>query len=433
MPFDFTFLIHFIPLASDMKIPTILSALLAASLVYAAPSAFISRPSSSSTPLAELLTRGGHSPSKTNDAVLFKSLIKYDHKTADAIIAQYNKAIAGSKSSFRTNAVTAAAAPSKDILPFCVAIGSNPTRTKIFRNKQICDGNGWTTLYVFTAHAKKDPHHAAYPACIATATKPDRSMVFPFKDSCTGNGWTTESVFYMSGKVTGDDKVSSHHESTDLWTASKPDRMMLYPYYQGNTHGWSDRPTLVTYRSRWRLSTTREMAILQAELPNHAAIHKRITIVSPPDAATHRCVQNLITTTTVKLIDANSPSIILGKNTPYFVEFATRDECPGLVATATLEAGRTTERGITSLEVSIKNKVYAAVTFRGNTATPEHYIRHTLQESLRTGGPIALAVDKEQPAQIVALVAGTIATLEPSPLSPTLFPAHRCTWFFHNN
>ncbi|KAG0373759.1 hypothetical protein BGX24_011277 [Mortierella sp. AD032] len=394
-----------------MKIPTILSALLAVSLVYAAPSAFISRPSSSSTPLAELLTRGGHSPSKTNDAVLFKSLIKYDHRTADAIIAQYSKAIAGNNSSFRTNAVTAAAAPSKDILPFCVAIGSNPTRTKVFRNKQICDGNGWTTLYVFTAHAKKDPHHAAYPACIATATMPDRSMVFPFKDSCTGNGWTTESVFYMSGKVTGDDKVSSHHESTDLWTASKPDRMMFYPYYQ------------VTYRSRWRLSTTREMAILQAELPNHAAVHKRITIVSPPDAATHRCVQNLITTTTVKLIDANSPSIILGKNTPYFVEFATRDECPGLVATATLEAGRTTERGITSLEVSIKNKVYAAVTFRGNTATPEHYIRHTLQESLRTSGPIALAVDKEQPAQIVALVAGTIATFGAKPTFSNLIPS----------
>ncbi|KAG0278229.1 hypothetical protein BGZ95_004426 [Linnemannia exigua] len=240
-------------------------------------------------------------------------------------------------------------------------------------------------------------------------------MIFPLKDTCTGNGWTTESVFYMSGKFVGDDKVSSHHEFSDLWTASKPDRMMVYPYYEGNKHGWSDRPILVMYRTRWRLSTTREMAILQAELRNHAAVHKRITIVSPPDAATHRCVQNLITTTTVKLIDTNCPFTTLGKDTPYFVQFATRDECPGLIAIAILEAGRTTEGGITSLEVSIKNKVYAAVTLRGNTVTPEHYIRHSLQESLRTGSSIALAVNREQPAQIVALVAGTIATFGAKP------------------
>ncbi|KAF9129326.1 hypothetical protein BGW39_004240 [Mortierella sp. 14UC] len=387
-----------------MKIPTILSSLLAASLVVHAA------PSSPSTPLAELLIRNGNSHSKTNDAKLFASLVKYDHKKADAIVAHYNNAVYGSNSGVRTNAV-AKAAPSKDILPFCVAIAANPTRTKIFKNKQSCDGNGWTTLYVFTAHTKKDPHHAAYPACIATATKPDRSMVFTMKDTCTGNGWTTESVFYMSGAIVGSTGISSHHESSALWTASKPDRMMLYPYYEGNKFGWSDHPIQVMYRSRWRLSTAREMSILQAELPNHEQVHKRISIVSPPNAATHRCIQNLITTTWIKLVDANKPSVILGKNDANFVQFATRDECPGLVASATVETGRTAERGVTSIEVLIKNKVYAAVSLRGNTVASEYYVRMALQESLRTGSPIALAVDNEKPDQIVALVAGTIATL----------------------
>lgn len=58
----------------------------------------------------------------------------------------------------------------------------------------------------------------------------------------------------------------------------------------------------------------------------------------------------------------------------------------------------------------IKNKVYAAVSVRGNVALPEYYIHLALQESVRTGQSIPVTVDNIQEDQIMALVAGTVAT-----------------------
>ncbi|KAF9121380.1 hypothetical protein BGW39_010580 [Mortierella sp. 14UC] len=375
-----------------MKIPTVLSALLAASLAFTANAA-----------------------PEIDDSALLASVPKYDHHAAADIVSHYNKAVGGNNSSFRTNAV-ARAAPSKDILPFCVAISeSGPSRTRIFRNKQICDQKGWRTLFVFTAHTKKDKHHANYPVCIGTATKPDRSIIQTLKSNCSGNGWKHESTFYYSGRINGRPSDSQTHESTMIWPTAKNDRMMFYPYYEGNKHGWNGKSTLLGYRTRWRLATTREMAYLKADLPAHEEVHKTISITSPPNVDTHRCVQNLIQFVSAKRVDTKTPTTTQGKSITRYVEWAKRDECSKLVDASSIQFARTTKKGITSIEVVINKKVYAAVSVPGNTATPEYYIHLALQESLRTGKPIPVSVDKQQPEQIVALVAGTIATFGGKP------------------
>ncbi|KAF9155005.1 hypothetical protein BG015_011335 [Linnemannia schmuckeri] len=375
-----------------MKIPTILSALLATSLAITAHTA-------PTTP-------------STDDSALFANLVKYDYKAADALVAHYNNAVHGSSSTIRSNAVGAKAAASKDILPFCVAIASNPTRTRVYRNKQSCDSKGWTTLFVFTAHTKKDKHHAAYPVCIGSAKNPDRSLIQTMQANCGGNGWKHESTLYYSGKIMSDtNPVSVTHESTTIWQASKPDRMMFYPYYAGDKHGWGTARDL-GYRTRWRLATTREMNLLKADLSKHEAVNKKIKIVSSPDVATHRCVQNLIQVVPAKRVDTSKPTVLQGKSFQKYVDWAARDECSHLVSSSSIQLARTTiaKTGFTSIELVVKNKVYAAVSLRGNVDTPEYYIHLALQESLRTGQSIPVSVDNKQSDQIVALVAGTVAT-----------------------
>jgi hypothetical protein len=373
-----------------MKIPTILSVLLATSLAITAHTA----PTTSST----------------NDTALFANLVEYDHKAAAALVAHYNNAVYDS-SSYRTNAISTKAAASKDILPFCVAIASNPTRTRVYKNKQSCDSKGWTTLFVFTAHTKKDSRHASYPVCIGSAKNPDRSLIQTLKSNCDGNGWKHESTLYYSGKIGADNTVSKVHESTMIWQTSKPDRMMFYPYYAGDKHGWGNGRNL-GYRTRWRLATSREMNILKADLPSHEAVNKKIKIVSPPDVATHRCVQNLIQVVPVTRVDPKKPITLQGKTLQRYVDWASRDDCSHLVSSSSIQFARTTiaKTGFTSIELVIKNKVYAAVSLRGDVATPEYYIHLALQESLRTGQSIPVTVDNKQKDQIVALVAGTVAT-----------------------
>ncbi|KAK3847934.1 MAG: hypothetical protein J3R72DRAFT_431096 [Linnemannia gamsii] len=372
-----------------MKIPTILSALLAASLAFAANAA----------------------PSSLDDFALLASVTKYDHHAASDIVSHYNKAVPDhNSSSFRSNAVVRAA-PSKDIIPFCAAISeSGPSRTRIFRNQQICDQKGWRTMFVFTAHTKKDKHHAAYPVCIGSATKPDRSIIQTLKSNCSGKGWKHESTFYYSGRLNNNPSDSLVHESTMIWPTAKNDRMMFYPYYEGKKHGWNGVATNLGYRTRWRLATTREMAYLKADLSGHEDVHKSISISSAADVDTQRCAQNLIQFVSAKTIDTKVPTTTQGKNIANYVTYAKRDECSKLVNASSIQFARVTKKGMTSIEVVINKKVYAAVSVPGNTAIPEYYIHLALQESVRTGKPIPVSVDKQQPEQIVALVAGTIAT-----------------------
>ncbi|KAF9119456.1 hypothetical protein BGW39_000287 [Mortierella sp. 14UC] len=375
-----------------MKIPTLLSAFLVTALVATVQAA-----------------------ASANDFTLSSSISEYDERTADALLAEYNTGLYGTNNAavHRINGVSAAAAASKDILPFCVAHNDDKgaVRTKIFRNKQRCDEKGkWRTLFVFTAHTKRDPYHAAHVICVAKSTSgPERSMIVGGnKSRCDSNGWKTDFTFQMSGQFINDRDVNPIHESTQAWQAGSPDRMMFYPYYEGNKHGWTGGATW-GYRSRWRLATSKEMNLLKADLSRHTAISKRINISSPPDARTHRCAQDLIYIFYQSRLSTTS-STVHGKDFPSFVKDASRDECKNLVSKSQIQLSRTNEKGVVSLEIVIDKKVYAAVSLRANTSTPAAYVRLALQESLRTGKVVPVVADKDSSDRIVALVAGTFAT-----------------------
>ncbi|KAG0267952.1 hypothetical protein BGZ95_002690 [Linnemannia exigua] len=398
-----------------MKVTVLLSLLPTLSVVttgYTVPIAspvlglrtYLSRPSTSQ--------EGVVSPPTNGSARLASaSLVRYDHVAADALIAKYNNISNGSRSSFPSNAIDGVAL-FNNARPFCVALSLEwPSRVRIFKDKPICDEDGWRTLFIFTAHTQKDVHHAPYPVCIATSTNtnPAGSMLFVGQESCTESEWTTDFVFYMSGKINADPMASLTHESTAFWRASEPERMMFYPYYEGTTFGWKN-PAHIMYRSRWRLATGKEMTLLEGVINNHLDIRTRIEMADTPGAITHRCVQNLIQVFDLNVIHAKSPRSLIGMDNADFVQNANRDECSSLVQSSEILLGQVSKDGITSVQVIIDNKVYAAVSLRENTKTPDHYVRLALQESLRTGKPLPLAVDPDSPDNIVAIVGGVLAT-----------------------
>ncbi|KAF9154331.1 hypothetical protein BG015_001244 [Linnemannia schmuckeri] len=134
----------------------------------------------------------------TDDEAFLASIVKYDHKAAEALVEHYNNAVRGNSTFIRTNGGYRAAAASSDILPFCVTYTRNPVRVKIFKDKTTCDTKGWDTLFVFTAHTKKDKHHAPYPMCVGKAGNSERSTLFSGKADCSTNEWETDFSFYES-------------------------------------------------------------------------------------------------------------------------------------------------------------------------------------------------------------------------------------------
>ncbi|KAK3847951.1 MAG: hypothetical protein J3R72DRAFT_416635 [Linnemannia gamsii] len=105
---------------------------------------------------------------------------------------------------------------------------------------------------------------------------------------------------------------------------------------------------------------------------NHVQVRKSIKVAPSSDAATQRCVQNLIQVFGVKFINARSTLSLAGKDNAEFVVSAKRDECSSLVSSSRIILGRVTKNGITSVEVFIDMNAYVAVTIRGNTAPPEY-------------------------------------------------------------
>ncbi|KAG0271724.1 hypothetical protein BGZ95_000416 [Linnemannia exigua] len=396
-----------------MKITALFSVLLTATLAATAYTAPATSPSLLSlTSSIDKPSNHGQQTSSSEDSALFDSLVDYDHKAADSLVADYYNAVYGNKTntSFHQSNLVKRAASSKDIIPFCVAITNNPTRTRIFRNQQSCDQNGWRTLFIFTAHTKEDVRHAPYRVCVVASTSgPDRSVIYSYVNGCYIKGWKTEMIFYMSGITSNDRTVSAVHESSVQWIGGNPDRMVMYPFYEGGKHGWG-RPSLISYRSRWRLSTSREISILKSEMSSHGQVHKSISVSSPPNGAIQRCVQNLIQTYQENSVAADTHRNVQGIKNSWFVGESKKDGCRSLAASSIVRLGRITNKGITSVELVVNKKVYAAVSFRGNTPTSATYVRLALQESLRTGKPVPVSVDKKVPEQIVALVSGTVAT-----------------------
>ncbi|KAG0292535.1 hypothetical protein BGZ96_004018 [Linnemannia gamsii] len=213
---------------------TILSALVAITLAiaaHAAPASTIYAPPTI-TDIPSANTRGSNNSTITHADDFLATLVKYDYENANTLIAMYNEGRYGDNSPVRTNAGSrggvSASAISSDILPYCVGYANNPVRVKIFKNKMNCDLQGWYTLFTFTAHTKKDKHHAPYPIC------------------------ETDFAYYESGtRSSGDKSISPVAQATPMFQAYTPHRMMLYPYYHGRVHGWELAYTLQT-RSRYR-------------------------------------------------------------------------------------------------------------------------------------------------------------------------------------
>ncbi|KAG0296600.1 hypothetical protein BGZ96_009032 [Linnemannia gamsii] len=418
-----------------MKVAAIISLVAATALtitVQAAPaieSTFSSLPAASttfapppvSTPINGGSSRNGTRPTTgsehppftiTNDSVLRNAIVDYDYEDAAKHIAKYYKAVYGDRPVPRTNAVSSRAATSTDILPFCVGIAFEPSRVQIFKNKMSCDANGWSTLFIFTAHTKKDVHHAKYPICVGWATKPNRSMLFSDKTTCSINEFSHDFAFYESGmKVQYDGTVNALHESTVMWQAGGPHRMMLYPYYEGDKHGWQ-RAYNLQYRSRYRLAPPNERGELTTQQGNHENVHKKLSIATP-NTATSRCTLNLIQMWTANTVNTGNPISIAGSGNAQYKADAQRDECSNLVATSSLRVARVTVNGVSSLEAIIGGKIYAAVSIAGNTELPPAYVRVALQESLRTGRAVMVARQRDKSIQdsVVALVADTFVTI----------------------
>ncbi|KAG0375747.1 hypothetical protein BGX24_008697 [Mortierella sp. AD032] len=380
-----------------MKIPTILSALVAMTIaVHAAP-----------TPA----TNGTF----TDDAALLASIPKYDYKTAEKLVAHYNEVVHGSNSLIRTNgAVKAAGSVSSDIIPFCVGYATNPVRVRVFKNKMTCDDKGWSTLFIYTAHTKQEKHHAPYPMCVGNVRNPDRSMFFSDRKDCSINGWKTDFAFYESGAKDGSKDANPLHQGTYMWQAQNPHRMMLYPYYPGDQHGWQFAYNL-KYRSRYRLSSSSEMNWLKQTMNWHESAHKQIS-VSTASGSTFRCAQNLIQvwSNRVKFDGSGSTAIYPGNDSPLFITDAARDECSSLVKNAQIRAGRfNVAQTVTVIEVMLDNKVYAAASVESGSwmAQKQEHIRTALQESLRTGAPVAIANTGAPSNSISAFIQSTYVTI----------------------
>ncbi|KAF8943430.1 hypothetical protein BGZ47_005429 [Haplosporangium gracile] len=421
-----------------MKVPTVISLVIAAALaiaVQAAPaieSTFKSPPAASTTftpsPTSTSLpssnssskngtypTTGKHQPfTITDDTALRNAIVDYNYKDAAMHVARYYEAVYGNKTAPRTNAVSSRAATSTDIIPFCVGIGYDPppTRIRIFRNKMTCDVSGWSTLFIFTAHTKKDIHHAKYPICVGVASGPHRSMLFSDKTTCSIDEFSHDFSFYESGmKGSYDATVNPLHESAVMWQAFNPHRMLIYPYYQGDKHGWQWAYNL-QYRSRYRLASDYERIELVNQEGDHFEVHKKLSIATANTAAS-RCTLNLIQTWTDDFVNTGNPISNAGSANARYVSDAQRDECSSLVASSFIRVARVSVRRASSLEAVIGGKVYAAISISGNTHLPPAHTRVALQESLRTGKPVMVGQqhDKSISDSVVAFIADTYVVI----------------------
>ncbi|KAF9093882.1 hypothetical protein BGX23_002774 [Mortierella sp. AD031] len=346
----------------------------------------------------------------TDDASIFRSIVNYNKKAADDIVSHYNEAVYDNNALARTNTLFKPAA-STDVLPFCFGIAANPSRVRIFKNRMTCDREGFKTLFIFTAHTKKDIRHAPHPICTGFASAPDRSLFFSNRTTCDLGGFKTDFAFYESGQK-GPNKpdITSLHESSVMWQTFNPHRMMLYPYYDGSKLGWRFAYNL-QYRSLYRLSTSKEIAFLKKNLAKHEAVAMKLRVSSTPDVATRRCVRNMILAWNGLAINPSVPNILTGKTLRGFVASAARDKCSHLVSKSAIRISRVSVKGFGSLEIAVGSKVYAAISLEGNINVAIVHLQAALQESARTARPVPIAADKKQSDFAVALIAGTIVTM----------------------
>ncbi|KAF9102097.1 hypothetical protein BGX29_004948 [Mortierella sp. GBA35] len=293
------------------------------------------------------------------------SIVNYNKKAADDIVSHYNEAV------YDNNALARNQHPLQtrcvDRCPpvlrrYCREPVSSPDLQEQDDMRQ---------------RGLQDPLHLYL---YGFASAPDRSLFFSNRTTCDLGGFKTDFAFYESGQK-GPNKpdITSLHESS--------------------------------YRSRYRLSTSKEIAFLKKNLAKHEAVAMKLRVSSTPDVATRRCVRNMILAWNGLAINPSVPNILTGKTLSGFVASAARDKCSHLVSKSAIRISRVSVKGFGSLEIAVGSKVYAAISLEGNINVAIVHFQAALQESARTARPVPIAADKKQSDFAVALIAGTIVTM----------------------
>ncbi|KAF9928980.1 hypothetical protein FBU30_001985 [Linnemannia zychae] len=375
-----------------MKVASILTVLVAAALVapaYSAPAAFPTHTSSKNATVTD------------EEAFLLSRHVKYNYKEMAILAAQYEQAMASSRP--RSNAA-AKASPRTDIIPVCVGFATGPVRVRLFKNKLTCDTKGWSTLYTFTVHTKKEDYLAARPMCSALGLDERRSYLFFDKTNCAGGEWKDDFSFYRSSNV---------YTQTEIWVAPNPQRMLLYPTYPGSDHGWTIN-SAVQYRSYFRLSPDKEMKIFKGDYVHHLEVHKKLSISSTPDAATLRCVSLMAETMpNAKLTTSGTVVNDDGQHLPGYSAFAYDAKCTNLVLSSKVRGNQATSGGFGSAELIINNKVYAAISMKQGVEFTGRYLKQAFLESMRSGAPVMVSENSKYDLSdaIVAYIQGTAFTI----------------------
>lgn len=380
-----------------MKLPTSLAVLVTAALpvlLHAAPAPSTQRPANPPSKNGTL----------SNDlADLFARVVKYDHAAVATMSAQYKAALSTDATIRLTNDdISRAAEVSSGILPFCVGIAANPTRTRIFKNAITCDMDGFSTLYTFTAYTKQDKYLAPKPMCSGLGSNPTRSMLSSNKTSCTDVTWKPDFAFYESAK---------RFQQVAMWQSSNPHKMVIYPMYRGDARGWRWAYYL-QYRTHFRPASDAEMATLKSDFAGHIEVHKKLRIDSPVDVATRRCATLLIDSVVYPFVPTDHRFTYAGDGIGYYVKAASEAQCSKLVKSSLVYAKRFSVGDFGSYEVMIDNKVYAAASMKIGRETRVESLRVALQESMRAGQPVMVSasssVSKEN---IVVFVQGSVIVI----------------------
>jgi hypothetical protein len=329
-----------------------------------------------------------HRPTTTDDSELQLHVSQRDKAFSASIVNYYEELLGESNFTIHARGLEATMLSSEDVGRYCVGMASNPTRVQIFNDRTNCDDNDWTTLYVFTAHKKKDDHYARRPICVGQSNSLDRSMLFPGRTACTVDGWNNDFSFYESGCAQGGVKDDGcTYELTVVWEAFEPHRMMFYPHYDGHKHGWQEAYSL-TYKSRWRPATVSEVKLFKPHLPAHSTLHKRTDIHPPYDLATLRCAQALIRLWNYSRVSSSTPRTIRGDIDPQFGVDARRNGFTQLAGAAFLRLHYNKYGGATAVDVMVGSYVRASVSLPYDTNIFVSGVRLALQESLRSGRPV---------------------------------------------
>lgn len=340
----------------------------------------------------------------TEDSALLKLIVDYDEEAAAALIAKYDAAFKGTTSPSQSNSASRAAAPSSNVIPFCVGLAQNPVRNQVFKNKVKCDQDGWKTLFVFTAFSAPDPYQGFNKTCVAYAMNPVRSLLYFDTLSCTQGEWKTDFGFYRSDCKPSDTDLNCirRQSATVMWQAYEPHRILLYPWYWGQQHGWKD-PVPIRYITQWRYAKEAEWKSLEDVMAIHAVLHSRTTITATPDDPTRRCLRNLFQLFpwgTIPTAGVSWPAIAH----PLFPVAAVRDACNHLSAKTSFEINPNIHEGHASINAVIGGKIYASVTVPVGAKFNRQLVPLAFEESLRTKFPVPFGSVTTRPEAIVAMV-----------------------------